>query len=165
MTDATDPNMPDLLHEQQFLALVNYLAKREGHTYAELREFGDTSRDGPCQDDYDRPASTVLEALDYARVTADEVAEALRSARIIDGSTGYHLTPIKKGVYGEPSKIAEEAAEFADAVSQGASIMALVELSDLLGAIKGYLARYNLTLADLNTMSTITERAFVNGRR
>ena len=78
---------------------------------------------------------------------------------------GYHLVPIAKGVLGEPSKIIEEAAEFADAVAQGATIMGLIELADLLGAIKAYLVRHNLTLEDLETMSSITERAFANGRR
>ena len=98
-------------------------------------------------------------------MTATELAQAIGHLDPMVEDPGYHLTPIAKGVLGEPSKIAEEAAEFADAVAQGATIMALIELADLLGAIKAYLVKHNLTLADLETMSAITERAFVNGRR
>lgn len=80
---------------------------------------------------------------------------------------GYHLREIARGVYGEASKIREEADEFADATEQQASIMALVELSDLYGAIRGYLAKNHpsITMDELARMSEITERAFVNGQR
>ena len=50
-------------------------------------------------------------------------------------SPGYHLRKIAKGSPGEASKIKEELEEFLDAVDQGVKIMALVELSDLYGAI------------------------------
>ncbi len=45
--------------------------------------------------------------------------------------------------------------------------MALVELSDLLGAIGAYLKKYHpsITMDDLAKMREITERAFINGRR
>lgn len=80
---------------------------------------------------------------------------------------GYHLREIAKGVLGEPSKIAEEHAEFQDAVEQGAIVMALVELGDLVGAMKAWLAKRapGITLDDLETQAEITKRAFVNGRR
>jgi hypothetical protein len=80
---------------------------------------------------------------------------------------GYHTRPITKGILGEPSKIAEEHDEFQDAVAQGVKIMALVELSDLVGAIHAYLATHHpgVTLDDLNAMHYVTERAFRNGRR
>lgn len=80
---------------------------------------------------------------------------------------GYHLKRIPRGTFGEISKIAEELAELEDAHEQGSKIMALVELSDLIGAVRGYLARHHvgITLKDLDQFSRITERAFVNGHR
>jgi hypothetical protein len=82
-------------------------------------------------------------------------------------SPGYHLNEITKGKYGELSKIKEEVLELEDAMSQGCKIMALVELSDLYGAIKGYLKREfpDTKMEDLEIMSAITERAFKNGKR
>lgn len=84
-----------------------------------------------------------------------------------DFKPGYHTKPIAKGVLGEPSKIAEEHEEFQDAVAQGVKIMALVELSDLVGAIRAYLTEHHpgMTLDDLDAMRHVTERAFKNGRR
>ncbi|AXQ68678.1 hypothetical protein HOU00_gp447 [Caulobacter phage CcrPW] len=86
---------------------------------------------------------------------------------MLDSKPGYHVAEIPKGVLGEPSKIAEEHAEFQDAVSQGIKIMALVELADLYGAIKKYLEKHHpgVTFDDLDAMSFVTERAFINGRR
>ncbi len=80
---------------------------------------------------------------------------------------GYHITQIQKGVFGEPSKIFEEIDEFDDALRQGVKLMALVELSDMLGAVKGYLAKHHpsLTIDDLLAMSEVTQRAFENGVR
>ncbi len=59
---------------------------------------------------------------------------------------GYHLTAFPKGEFGELSKIEEEIREYQDALGQGVAIMALVELSDLYGAIQGYLAKHHPTL-------------------
>jgi phosphoribosyl-ATP pyrophosphohydrolase len=80
---------------------------------------------------------------------------------------GYHKRTITKGQLGEASKIIEEAEEFADAVDQGASIMAIMELSDICGAIDAYLAKHHpsITIIDLRIMSSITKRAFQNGHR
>jgi NTP pyrophosphatase (non-canonical NTP hydrolase) len=80
---------------------------------------------------------------------------------------GYHLKPIEKGVLGEASKVQEEVEEFMDAVEQGVSIMALVELADLMGAVIAYLAKHhpNMTLQDLLAMNEVTARAFRNGKR
>lgn len=80
---------------------------------------------------------------------------------------GYHLKVIPKGEVGELSKILEEAYEAIDADSQGAAVMTLVELSDLIGAVKAYLAKHHpsMTLDDLETFATITTRAFNSGRR
>jgi len=80
---------------------------------------------------------------------------------------GYHLVEIPKGELGEPSKIVEEAMEFADAISQQASIMGLVELSDLYGAVEAYLERHHpsIDISQIKAMSDITRRAFQNGHR
>jgi hypothetical protein len=79
----------------------------------------------------------------------------------------YHIAKISKGKFGELSKIQEEVAELVDAHDQGAKVMELVELSDLIGAIEGYLNKYHhgTTLDDLKIMSDITQRAFINGFR
>ena len=80
---------------------------------------------------------------------------------------GYHLATLPRGTYGELSKIKEEIAEIEDSVSQGCKIMELVELSDLYGAIEGYLEKYHpsSTMEDLKRMSFITKRAFKSGER
>jgi len=80
---------------------------------------------------------------------------------------GYHLVEIPKGKLGEVSKIEEELAELQDARTQKSSIMELVELSDLFGAIEHYLRKQHpgTTMDDLATMSRITQRAFKSGRR
>ena len=54
---------------------------------------------------------------------------------------GYHIREIKKGIVGEFSKVAEEFLEFEDAVEQSSVVMALVELSDLVGAIEAFFAK------------------------
>jgi hypothetical protein len=80
---------------------------------------------------------------------------------------GYHMQPIQKGKLGEISKIEEELAELKDAIAQQSSIMAILELSDLIGAIEHYLAKHHVgtTLDDLIKMAKITARAFKNGAR
>lgn len=50
---------------------------------------------------------------------------------------GFHKREIKKGVYGELSKIQEELDEVFDAEEQGQDLMLLIELSDMVGAIEG----------------------------
>lgn len=80
---------------------------------------------------------------------------------------GYHLTEIPKGQVGEISKIEEELAELKDAIKQGSTVMELVELSDLYGAIELYLRHHHVgkSMKDLAIMSEITQRAFINGLR
>ena len=80
---------------------------------------------------------------------------------------GYHLVKIEKGVLGESSKIMEEVLELQDAEKQECKIMGLVELADLIGAVKHYLTKNHpgIDLYDLETMAIITKRAFDNGRR
>jgi hypothetical protein len=80
---------------------------------------------------------------------------------------GYHLRHIDRGVFGEASKIVEEIHEFEEALEQGADLMALIELSDCIGAMKAWLANKHpsMTLEQLEHFSNITQRAFRNGRR
>ena len=80
---------------------------------------------------------------------------------------GYHLADIARGEFGQPSKILEEAEELVDAWDQNCKVMALVELCDLVGAIKGFLHNYypGMGLNDLEVMADITQRAFLNGHR
>jgi hypothetical protein len=81
---------------------------------------------------------------------------------------GYHLTDIPKGEYGQLSKVIEEALELKDAMEQGQKIMCLVELSDVLGAIEGYLENHYgdmVTVTDLFNMAAATKRAFETGQR
>ncbi len=78
---------------------------------------------------------------------------------------GYHTKKIEKGVFGEPSKIAEEFHEFEDAMTQNNVLMALQELSDMLGAIEEFAKKYNMTLNDLIKMKEATRRAFESGHR
>lgn len=80
---------------------------------------------------------------------------------------GYHLVVIEKGELGELSKVREELEELLDAQAQGSKIMMAVEAADLVGALKAFLARHlpGTTLADLETFSNITSRAFTSGRR
>lgn len=79
----------------------------------------------------------------------------------------YHLGPIPTGTYGEISKIEEELLELKDAQAQGVRIMQLNELSDLIGAIEGYLEKYHggFTMDDLIAMNKTTRRAFESGHR
>lgn len=80
---------------------------------------------------------------------------------------GYHVRHIPRGTYGELSKIKEEIEEIEDSIEQGCKIMELVELSDLYGAIEGYLEQHHpsVSMDDLRSMSAVTKRAFRSGAR
>lgn len=82
---------------------------------------------------------------------------------------GYHLasSAIHCGELGETSKIQEELDELVDALAQNCRIMALLEISDLLGAIELHIEKYypGFTLEDVVQMQRITKRAFLNGAR
>ena len=84
-----------------------------------------------------------------------------------DKSHGYHISSIPKGELGELSKVHEELLEALDAEAQGAELMVLQELSDMVGAVSAYLTKHHpsLSLKDLEVMAKITERAFLSGRR
>ena len=91
------------------------------------------------------------------------IAEMLGEAQ----KPGYHLRDIPRGTLGEASKIFEEVEEFRDALTQGVSVMAILELADLQGAVRAWLETHHpsVTLADLVKMSDVTRRAFENGHR
>lgn len=80
---------------------------------------------------------------------------------------GYHLREIEKGELGEISKIREELEELEDAHYQRCRILALIELSDMYGAMEAYLKQYHegFTMNDVASMSEVTIRAFQSGRR
>lgn len=81
---------------------------------------------------------------------------------------GYHLTRIQKGTLGEISKVQEELSEIIDALNQDNKVMALIELSDLIGAIKAFIIKnYNnsITIQDLERMADATKRSFESGER
>lgn len=85
-----------------------------------------------------------------------------------DNKKGYHTINIAKGTYGTYSKIHEEFHEFADAVLQENKILALVELTDLIGSIIGYLDKeYNshINIQDLVKMAELTNSTFESGYR
>lgn len=77
----------------------------------------------------------------------------------------YHKKEISRGVYGEFSKVVEEFEELSDAFEQKDVILQLVEISDLLGAIEGYLESFGVTLGDAISFSNKTKEAFRAGTR
>ena len=68
-------------------------------------------------------------------------------------------------MYGELSKIREELEELADAAEQGCRILQLIEMSDLIGAVEGYLETHfpGFCLNDLLAMKAIIHRAWEAG--
>ena len=80
---------------------------------------------------------------------------------------GYHILPIRRGDFGELTKIREELDEAMDADCQNNSVMILLELSDMIGAIHGYLQKHHptVTIDDLIKMADATHRAFATGDR
>ena len=78
---------------------------------------------------------------------------------------GYHLREIERGVFGESSKVREETEEFLEALEQNNRLMALLELSDLIGAIEGYAEKNGSSLTELLVMKDATRRAFNGGTR
>lgn len=79
---------------------------------------------------------------------------------------GYHIRKIKKGKFGEWSKVREEFEECEDAIAQDIKVMVLMELSDLMGAIEAYVRQqHNMSLKDLRKMAKVTSRSFKTGKR
>lgn len=79
---------------------------------------------------------------------------------------GYHLREITtKGLYGRTSKIREELEELEESLEQENKILALVELSDLYGALEGVAESLGTNMTELRVMSDATKRAFRDGTR
>ena len=85
----------------------------------------------------------------------------------MSGRHGYHIKDIFPGKFGEVGKIQEELEELKDAMEQGIKLMALMEVSDLYGAIEGFLEKHfpGVSMDDIRCMSYVTQRAFKNGFR
>jgi len=78
----------------------------------------------------------------------------------------YHTRHIPKGVYGELSKVFEEADELKDADEQGNPILVLNELADIVGAIDGFVNKYHgMDIEDVIKMMRLNEKAFKSGHR
>jgi len=71
---------------------------------------------------------------------------------------GYHTRHIVKGKLGEVSKIREELEELEDADYQGAKILILCEIADLVGAVERYLEEKfpGITIKDARQMAKLT---------
>lgn len=79
---------------------------------------------------------------------------------------GYHKREIPKGTYGHFSKVEEEWEELRDAQEQGAAILELVEITDLYGALAGYVEqRFGMTMEDVRKMAEMTRESFKEGKR
>ena len=100
-------------------------------------------------------------------VYATGVAEPRFSQVLARVPKGYSARAIPKGRYGQFSKILEEVEELEDALEQGVDIMSMVELSDLYGAMEGFVdTRFpGFSMEDIKKMSAVTKRAFRNGYR
>lgn len=67
----------------------------------------------------------------------------------INNTFSWHNRKIKKGTYGELSKVEEELDEAREALEQGNKLMFLIELSDVIGAVEGIIEQHGLSLNDL----------------
>jgi hypothetical protein len=108
-----------------------------------------------------------IEALLHLQKTSTALTY-LRSQNSVDPSVaGYHLRKFLKSPYATSGKILEEALELMEAEEQGVRVMSLIELCDLVGAIRGYMTKNfpDIDWKDLTAMSEVTERAFRNGHR
>jgi phosphoribosyl-ATP pyrophosphohydrolase len=92
---------------------------------------------------------------------------ALPRFSIANKTNVYHKNIIQKGEYGHFSKIIEEFQELIDANKQKDKILEIIELSDLIGSIEGYIEKKynNLTLEDLIKFSYKTKESFKTGKR
>jgi len=78
----------------------------------------------------------------------------------------YHLRPIIiKGKYGDLSKVYEELDELSESLKQNNRILALVELSDLYGAIEAFAETLGTNIVEIAKMSEATKRSFKSGER
>lgn len=153
---------------------------KEAHTRADARSLFDSVR--TCGTFVDDDAAIIVEDLEigdffmhskegvlvYCGDGVFRFADAHSQNPWKEGKGfGYHLKKIEKRRYGSLGKIQEETEELLDAHRQGSHIMMLVELSDLYGAIEGFLEENypTMKMTDLKKFSDITKRAFKEGAR
>lgn len=104
----------------------------------------------------------------FSWVYGTGVAEPRLSYVLSLRGRGYHIDDIPKSKFGSFEKIKEELMELIDSNKQGIKLMELLELSDLIGAIEGYVDKEyfgKITINDLIKMNEVTKRAFISGRR
>lgn len=68
---------------------------------------------------------------------------------------GFHKAKISKGTYGQLSKVQEELEEAIDAEAQGQLLMLQIELSDMIGAIRGVAESHGWSFDDLVKFSEL----------
>ncbi len=95
------------------------------------------------------------------------VAEPRLSSVLSLAPKGYHEKDIPLSEFESADKIYEEVLEFRDSLNQGVKIMSLLELSDIMGAIEGYIEKNfpELSLDDLLKMKEATRKTFKSGMR
>lgn len=71
---------------------------------------------------------------------------------------GFHKAQISKGTYGQLSKVREELEEAEDAEAQGENLMLQIELSDMIGAIRGVAETHGWNFDDLVKFSELRSR-------
>lgn len=71
---------------------------------------------------------------------------------------GFHNRTIPKGVYGQLSKVREELEEAEDSEEQNQPLMLQIELSDMLGAIRGVCETHNWDFDSLLRFSELRSR-------
>jgi hypothetical protein len=157
-----ETNVINIKDQNDSLYLFDIESKKtEQHNPVELGSYGIRIQDNQSNTSESKPASIMW-------CFGTGCAEP-RLSYTVNKLTkpGYHLSLIPKTKeLGGVEKIVEEYEEFIDAVKQKSDVMALVELSDLIGAIELYLNKnHNKTIKDLLTFNDITKRVFNNGRR
>lgn len=71
---------------------------------------------------------------------------------------GFHKKEIKRGIYGDLSKIKEELEEAYDALEQNQELMLLIELADIIGAVEGVSKKYGFSLEQLTKFARLRSR-------
>jgi len=159
------------------LTLFHKGQQAEGHSHIYVKQGAIVAEFRPAHEDLLR--MSLERALAAARLTLKDISEIeaaqrwhstranqtlLRQALLAE--PGYHLRDLPRSPHGSAGKVVEEALELAEAVEQGASIMALCECADVVSALRGYLrAEHGESFEDVVKMADVTERAFRSGRR
>ena len=72
----------------------------------------------------------------------------------------FHVMPVRRGTYGELSKVQEELDEALDAETRGQKLLLMIELSDIIGAVAGVAERHGYSLDDLIQFSELRRNVF-----